>query len=115
MMRSSLAWSLCLLGSTGLAPLLSSSSVFAQPETLAGADSQAQTLKPASRRFESPERFSIELRGGPYTPAIADKSYGRFFGGDIGPNLGVQVDGIVYRKPKIFYLTVGGSVGTLNF
>jgi hypothetical protein len=73
-------------------------------------------LEPAARRFESPERFILELRGGPSTPDVTRQSaYGDFFKDDTGPNLGMQLDGIVYRKPKFFYATAGGGISLINF
>jgi hypothetical protein len=73
-------------------------------------------LIPAGRKTESIERFIVELRGGPASPDVTrDATYGTFFRGDSGPNLGFQLDGVVYRQPKWFYLTVGGSFSTISF
>jgi hypothetical protein len=73
-------------------------------------------LEPAARRYESAERFILELRGGPSTPDVTRQSaYGTFFKNDTGPNLGLQLDGILYRKPKFFYFTVGGGISTIKF
>jgi hypothetical protein len=73
-------------------------------------------LIPAGRKSESIERFVIELRGGPSTPDVTrDPAYGTYFMGDSGPNLGFQLDGVVFREPKWFYLTVGGSFSTISF
>jgi hypothetical protein len=73
-------------------------------------------LIPAGHKTESVERFILEFRGGPSSPAVTRNSaYGDFFSSDIGPNLGIEVDGVVYREPRWFYVTVGGSVGILNF
>jgi hypothetical protein len=69
-------------------------------------------LMPAARSFDSPERFILEFRGGPYNPAIkSNPTYGAFFKDDQGPNVAIQIDGIVYRQPNFFYLTVGGGIG----
>jgi hypothetical protein len=73
-------------------------------------------LEPAARRFESPERFILELRGGPSTPDVTRQSaYGNFFKDDTGPNLGLQLDGILYRKPRFFYFTLGGGISLIKF
>ena len=73
-------------------------------------------LEPAARKYESPERFILELRGGPSSPDVTQQSqYGTFFKSDSGPNLGLQLDGIVYRKPRFFYVTAGGGIGLINF
>lgn len=82
------------------------------------ADTQGQTeldphLKPATRKFESPERFFLELHGGPYT--IFPGESWNMFADDLGPALTAKLDGIVYRMPKIFYVTLGGSVGWTRF
>jgi hypothetical protein len=72
-------------------------------------------LKPAMRAFESPEHFILELRGGPYTPSIVDTAAGNIFGGDKGPNFAAQLDGILRRVPNFYYVTLGGSIGTLSY
>jgi hypothetical protein len=69
-------------------------------------------FKPARRRIESPERFILEARGGPYR-VFDGKSYGDYFGTEF--NFGAQLDGIVYRLPRVFYVSVGGSVGRIHF
>jgi hypothetical protein len=73
-------------------------------------------LRPAARPFESPERFILELRGGPYSPSVArQRKYGTFFNDDSGPNINFHLDGVVWRQPNVFYLTVGGSLGFISF
>jgi hypothetical protein len=73
-------------------------------------------LIPAGHKSESIERFIVEFRGGPASPEVTRNStYGTFFQDDIGPNLGVQLDGVIYRESQWFYLTAGGSFSTLNF
>ena len=80
----------------------------------ASAQSDANMI-PAARDFMSPERFIIELRGGPYQPDFDGQAFDRFFEGDIGPFLGVQLSYIAYRLPEIAYLTVGGGFGWTNY
>jgi hypothetical protein len=82
------------------------------------ADTQGQTeldphLKPASRRFESPERFFLELHVGPYK--VFSGETWNVFSEDQGPSLQAKLDGIIYRMPKIFYVTLGGSIGWTRF
>jgi hypothetical protein len=72
-------------------------------------------LKPAMHAFESPEHFILELRGGPYTPNVVDTVAGDIFGGDKGPNFAAQLDGILRRIPGLYYITLGGSIGTVSF
>lgn len=91
----------------------------AQEVPVGSANTQAQSeldphLKPAVRKFESPERFFLELRGGAYAlPSRLRRS--DFFEGDKGPNFGAHLDGIVYRMPKIFYITLGASAGYMGY
>jgi hypothetical protein len=92
-------------------------SAHAQEVPRGSADTQAVSqldphLKPATRRFESPERFMFEARGGPYS-VFSGKSYGDYFSTAV--NFGAQLDGIVYRIPRVVYVTVGGSIGRINF
>lgn len=112
--------SLVVASTTCLLLAAASGRASAQEVPKGSSDTQAQTqldphLKPAARRFESPERFVLELRGGPYKVFADSKAYGDFFKDDSGPNLGAQLDGIIYRMPKIFYVCVGGSIGYLNY
>jgi hypothetical protein len=73
-------------------------------------------LVPVIPNFESPERFILELRGGPYQPSLEkNTSYGVFFKGDSGPNLGFQLDGILYHEERWFYLTAGTGLGLANY
>ncbi|HKP59533.1 MAG TPA: MXAN_2562 family outer membrane beta-barrel protein [Polyangiales bacterium] len=69
-------------------------------------------LIPAARKFTSPERFVIELRGGPYSASGDDSgAYDKFFGSDSGPFLGFQLSYISYRLPDILLVTAGGGFG----
>lgn len=81
----------------------------------ARAQSDANTI-PAARNYSSPERFIIELRGGPYSPDFGGNgAFDQFFGGDAGPQLGLQLSYIAYRMPDIAYVTVGGGFSWINF
>jgi len=80
----------------------------------ASAQSDANTI-PAARDFMSPERFIIELRGGPYQPDFDGAAFDRFFGDDVGPFLGVQLSYIGFRLPDLAYLTFGGGFGWSNY
>jgi hypothetical protein len=109
-----------LLASTSIAlALYSPANTHAQEVPKGSASTQAQSeldphLKPAWKRFESPERFIVEVRGGPYK-VFSGEAYGNYFADDIGPSLGVQLDGILYHMPRMFYVTAGASLGTINF
>lgn len=69
---------------------------------------------PPTRPFESPERFILELRGGPYS-VFSGKAYGSYFSGDSGPLLSFQLDAIAYRIPQVLYFTGGVGFGWMNF
>ncbi|HEX4351486.1 MAG TPA: MXAN_2562 family outer membrane beta-barrel protein [Polyangiales bacterium] len=93
--------------------------------TASGASSRAHAqgitdtdpmLIPADGKKESIERFILEVRGGTSSPDVTrDTRYGTFFRGDSGPNLGAELDGVVWRQPQLFYLTLGASIGTISF
>ena len=108
------AWVGLVLGGWPLAPL----ALQAQQVPKGTADNQGQTqldphLKPATRSFESTERFFLELHGGPYKVFPGERW--NVFSDDLGPALTAKLDGIVYRMPKIFYVTLGGSIGWTRF
>jgi len=70
--------------------------------------------RPASRRIESPEHVILELRGGAYR-IFPGEPYDTYFKSDLGPHLSVHADGILYREPKWFYVTLGGSFGWMRY
>lgn len=79
------------------------------------AQSDANTI-PAARNVSSPERFILELRGGPYQPDLGKNgAFDRYFGGDSGPLLGLQISYIAFRMPNIAYVTVGGGFSWVNY
>ncbi len=81
----------------------------------ASAQSDANTI-PAARDFMSPERMVLELRGGPYQPDFGGNgAFDRFFGGDQGPFLGLQLSYIAFRIDDVLYLTAGGGLGWSNY
>jgi hypothetical protein len=81
----------------------------------AHAQSDANTI-PASHNVSSPERFILELRGGPYQPNQGgNAAFDRFFGGDSGPLLGMQLSYIAFRVPQIAYFTLGGGFSWVNY
>jgi len=81
----------------------------------ASAQTDANTI-PAARSFVSPERFILELRGGPFKPDLGgNEAFSQFFGGDSGPFLGAQLHYILYRLPDIAYATIGGGFGWSSY
>ena len=95
-------WKLLLLSA---ASALAPATVFAQTD--------ANTI-PAARALSSPERYIVELRGGPFSPGTDNDAYTRYFGDDSGPFLGFQLSYIMYRVPDIVYATIGGGFGWAN-
>lgn len=81
----------------------------------AHAQTDANTI-PAARNFQSPERFILELRGGPYKPDLdGGESFNDYFAGDNGLLLALQLSYIFYHMPDIGYLTAGGGFGWANY
>lgn len=79
------------------------------------AQSDANSI-PAARNISSPERFILELRAGPYQPDLGGNgAFDRYFGGDVGPMLGMQIGYIAYRVPNVAYLTLGGGFGWASY
>jgi hypothetical protein len=70
--------------------------------------------RPAYRKIESPERFFLELKGGPYK-LFAGETYEDVFSGDSGPHFAAQLEGILFRLPRILYLTAGGGIGYMSY
>jgi hypothetical protein len=83
---------------------------------IASKPAAAQTMDlppPPERRWISPERFTIELRIGPYSPSMGgNDAFKQFFNGDSGPLLAAELDVIAYRIKDILYLSGGGGIGT---
>jgi hypothetical protein len=70
--------------------------------------------RPAYRKIESTERFFLELKGGPYK-LFSGELYEDVFGGDSGPFFGAQLEGILFRLPRILYVTAGGGIGSMSY
>lgn len=58
----------------------------------------------------SDEGFTFELRIGAYRPDLG-AAFQSTFGGDLGPYLGVELDGHLFRIPYIGPVAIGGSFG----
>ncbi|HET8939460.1 MAG TPA: MXAN_2562 family outer membrane beta-barrel protein [Polyangiales bacterium] len=96
----------------------SSSSAGAQEVRPGTTNTQEQSqldplLKPAHRKIESPERFMLELKGGPYR-VFSGTPYD-VFANDSGPTFGAQLEGILFRLPRVLYVTAGGGVGYAGY
>lgn len=66
--------------------------------------------------FVSPERFVLEIRGGPYKPDMGgNPAFDTYFSSDHGPMLAVELDMIAWRLPDILYIAGGGRIGTTSF
>jgi len=99
--------------------LLAAAHVCAQEVPPGTANTQALSeldphRRPPSRRIESPERVILELRGGTYR-VFPGEPYDTYFKSDSGPHLSVHADGILYREPNWFYVTLGGSFGWMRY
>jgi hypothetical protein len=73
-------------------------------------------LEPATREFESPERFALELRIGPY--AFEDSGIPAFetiFGDDSGPMLALELDVFGLRVEDALYVGGAGGIGWAKF
>jgi hypothetical protein len=70
--------------------------------------------RPAHRKIESPERFFLELKGGP-NKLFSGKPYEDVFGGDSGPLYSALLEGVLFRLPRILYVTAGGSIGHVGY
>lgn len=70
--------------------------------------------RPAWRKIESPERFFLELKGGPYN-LFRGEPYADVFESDSGPLFQAQLEGILFRLPRVLYVTAGGGIGTMGF
>jgi len=65
--------------------------------------------------FDSPERFALELRIGPYYPEVDDRAYDRIYGDDPGLMFGLELEFIAFRWKDVLYLDLGGGVGYADY
>jgi len=70
-------------------------------------------LVPPAREYESTERLTLELRIGPYQPAL--ETFEQFFADDDGLLLGLELDVIAFRLDDILYLSGGGQIGWAKY
>lgn len=69
----------------------------------------------APRSFESPERFGLEVRIGPYSPDMPGRAFDTFFSDDIGPMLALEFDVLALRVPEVLLLGGGVRVGRAGY
>ncbi len=67
------------------------------------------------RSVESPERFALELRVGPYTPEVGNSSFTDTFGNDTGPLLAAEFDVLVWHIPYVGPIGIGGGIGWVDY
>lgn len=73
-------------------------------------------LEPAAHKFESPERFGLELRIGPYEFEDSNTdAFRTFFDDDSGPMLALELDVIGLRIEDALYVAGGGGIGWGKF
>jgi hypothetical protein len=65
--------------------------------------------------FDSPERFALELRIGPYVPDVGDPAFENAYPDDSGLMLGVELEVIAFRLKDILYLDVNGGFGYADY
>jgi hypothetical protein len=65
--------------------------------------------------IESPELFSLELRGGVYIPDDGTGAFDVVFDSDLGPMLALELDVIVFRVEDVGWIGVGIGIGWANF
>jgi len=100
----------CVAGATFAIAISGAASAHAQA-------SEGGTWRRFERPPESPQKFAVELRFGPYHPTVddefpLDKPYARAFGADRKPlYFGVEFDWQMLRIPKLGSLGIGGGWG----
>jgi hypothetical protein len=72
------------------------------------------TIPSEVRSFESPERFVLEFRGGPYRPDVGT-SADSVFDGDMGPLLAFEIDVMIFQLKDIGSLLFGTGFGWAAF
>jgi len=59
----------------------------------------------------SPENFTVEIRIGPYQPTDLGPPYNIAFNGDLGPQIGAEIDGHLVRIPYLGPIVLGVAFG----
>lgn len=81
---------------------------------IAGAQTpEDETNVPKS--YDSPEKFELELRIGPYVPEVGNDTFEEIYRDDSGLLLGLELDIIVFRLLNIFYLNVAAGIGYADY
>lgn len=66
---------------------------------------------PPETDVSSPENFALEIRVGPYNPAVDTAAFERSFGNDSGPFVGGELDYIPFEIDEIVHFGVGFGFG----
>lgn len=77
----------------------------------ASAQSYFEEAQLSDASFASPERYLLELGGGPYRPDGIDG----YFGKDNGPVFHVEFDVIALQLPDVLQLGIGGRLGVGSY
>lgn len=68
------------------------------------------------RQIESPERFALELRIGPYTPDMGtNAAFTDTFGDATGPLLAAEIDVLVWHIPYVGPIGIGAGFGYVGY
>ena len=86
--------------------------VFSAPVVAAAQDGLAEWSEPTSP--ESPERFALELRIGPYTPDTGTPAFDTVFGGS-SLLLATEFDVVPFRIRDVLTLGVGVGIGYASY
>ncbi len=82
------------------------------PKLAAAQDAVAEWSEPTSP--DSPERFALELRFGPYTPDTQDTAFDKVFGGSSLLIAG-EFDVAPFRIADVLTLGIGGGIGYVSY
>jgi hypothetical protein len=101
-LKSAFFWSLCISVLWGL--------------SIDGARAQeADDLVTRNTTYDSPERFALELKIGPYVPDVDDEAFEDIYHDDSGLMLGLELEVIAFRLKDILYLNGGAGIGYADY
>ncbi|MBN1652182.1 MAG: hypothetical protein JXA30_00220 [Deltaproteobacteria bacterium] len=70
---------------------------------------------PSSKSYDSPERFALELKIGPYVPEVGSDRFEEIYRDDSGLMLAFQLDVVAFRLKDILYLNAAGGIGYADY
>lgn len=69
----------------------------------------------ASKTYDSPERFALELRIGPYVPDVGNRAFDEIYTDDSGLLMALELDVIAFRLLDILYFNIAGGIGYADY